>query len=154
MWKLAERTAGIDTNSPYSYLIWCRDFYETTRVVKDHGGEVVAFTTAYIRPLAPKTLMIWQQVVSHAHRGRQLGCLMVRDLTAAALEDGSVTTVEATVTDTSGAPVRTLEKIASEFGGTLSFETLFDQSHFPGGEHDAEVLVTVEPLVADQSGAK
>lgn len=72
---------------------------------------------------------------------------MVRDLTRSLLVQQRITHVEATVTDTSGAPVRTLQKIADEFGGTLSVETLFDQTLFPEGDHEAESLVRIGPLI-------
>ncbi len=146
MWRLTEQTQGIDLNSPYHYLLWCRDFAETTRVIHNPEGDVVAFTTAYVRPDEPTTLMIWQQVVSTDYRGRNLGHTMVRELTRNLLEQQAITHVEATVTDTTGAPVRTLQKIADEFGGTLSVETLFDQTLFPEGNHEAESLVRIGPL--------
>lgn len=58
MWSLVESTPEVDHNSAYYYMIWCRDFRATTRVVHHHG-EVVAFITGYLRPHAPDTLMIW-----------------------------------------------------------------------------------------------
>ena len=146
MWRLTEQTHGIDLNSPYHYLLWCRDFAETTRVIHNLEGEVIAYTTVYVRPEDPLTLMIWQQVVSADYRGRNLGHAMVRGLTRSLLEQQAITHVEATVTDTTGAPVRTLQKIAEEFGGTLSVETLFDQTLFPEGDHEAESLVRIGPL--------
>ena len=134
---------GIDLNSPYHYRLWCRDFADTTRVIRSPEGAVVAFTTAYVRPDEPTTLMVWQQVASASHRSRNLGHARVRDITQSHLAEHRTTHVEATVTDTSGAPVRTVQKMCDEFGGTLAVNLLLGQEVFPEGNHEAEDLERV-----------
>src|SRR5205823_2377512 len=42
LWRIARDSAKLDLNSPYAYLLWCRDFAETSCVARE-GDEAVGF---------------------------------------------------------------------------------------------------------------
>src|SRR4051794_41966070 len=68
MWRLARDTQVLDVNSPYSYLLWCRDFADSSVVARD-GDRLSGFITGYIRPRSADTLFVWQVAVDQAYRG-------------------------------------------------------------------------------------
>ncbi|MDT7748845.1 MAG: L-2,4-diaminobutyric acid acetyltransferase, partial [Pseudonocardiales bacterium] len=59
VWRIARDSKVLDVNSRYAYLLWCRDFAETT-VVARAGRRVLGFVTGYRRPEEPNTLLVWQ----------------------------------------------------------------------------------------------
>lgn len=71
LWALA-RISGLDLNSPYAYVLWCRDFAATSLVARDRTGTIRGFVTGYVRPEAPDTYFLWQIAVDPAYRGRRL----------------------------------------------------------------------------------
>ena len=79
LWRLAKDTAVLDLNSSYSYLLWCRDFAETS-VIARIDGEPAGFITGYTRPENPDTLMIWQVAVDEKFRGHGLASTMLHEL--------------------------------------------------------------------------
>ena len=63
LWRIAGDSGTLDLNSSYSYLLWCRDFADTSAVARDETGEPVGFVTGYVRPERPDTLLVWQVAV-------------------------------------------------------------------------------------------
>src|SRR3569833_2163773 len=49
LWRIARDSKTLDLNSPYSYVLWCRDFAATS-VVARAGDEVRGFVTGFDRP--------------------------------------------------------------------------------------------------------
>ncbi|AZT99943.1 diaminobutyrate acetyltransferase [Brevibacterium linens] len=145
MWSLVRSTPEVDQNSAYYYMIWCRDFMNTTRVVR-HEGEVAAFITGYIQPDAPDTLMIWQQVISPAFRGTGLGICLLRSVAEPLIKSSSIQFVEATVSAVPSPPARTLEKLGALYGAPVASTELFSSSMFPDSDHGPEILVRVGPI--------
>lgn len=117
----------------------------TTRVVH-HEGEVAAFISGYIRPDAPDTLMIWQQVISPAFRGTGLGIELLQAVADPLIRNSAIQFVEATVSAVPSPPARTLEKLGASHGAPLNSTELFPSSMFPDPEHDPEILVRVGPI--------
>jgi L-2,4-diaminobutyric acid acetyltransferase len=58
IWRMA-RSCGLDLNSPYLYLMWCRDFADTS-VIAEVGGATAGFVAGYRRPADSATLFVWQ----------------------------------------------------------------------------------------------
>ena len=54
VWELVKDTPGLDTNSPYSYVLWFRDFADCS-LLATVNGEIVGFLTGYRRPDEPDT---------------------------------------------------------------------------------------------------
>lgn len=150
-WLVSSAGGGLDLNSPYAYLLWCRDFADTSVVVRC-GAAVVGVTTGFVRPGAPDTIMVWQQAVCASHRRRGLGTLMVAELLARSTP-GGIRYLEATVGPTNAAPVRTLEHLAHEHHSRITRRPLFPAGVFPtAADHPPEILIRVGPLQLASAG--
>jgi L-2,4-diaminobutyric acid acetyltransferase len=143
MWKLARDSGGLDLNSPYYYLMWCRDFAAAS-VAARSGGDLVGFITGYVRPEARDTVVVWQVTVGAAQRGRGLAARMLHHL-ADRLAPAGVRFLEATVTPGNEPSARLFGGFARDRGARLDRTTLFDTAAFPV-EHDPEVLMRIGPL--------
>lgn len=75
-WRLACASGVSWVNSRYAYLLWSRDFDETS-VVAWRRGVVVGFVTGLRRPEQPSTLFVWQVVVAEPARGQGVGTAML-----------------------------------------------------------------------------
>lgn len=144
MWRLAKDSGKLDVNSSYSYVLWCRDFSETSVVAKSGPG-VVGFVTGYIRPDSPDTLFVWQVAVAGSHRGMGAGSQMLRVLVSSAAARGC-RYLEATVTSDNTPSLRMFEAVARSFGAPLARARGFDSDLFPDG-HDPEELIRIGPLI-------
>lgn len=149
LWRLA-RGAGLDINSPYAYVLWCRDFAATTVVAKQstEGGSasLCGFVTGYVRPDAPDTYFLWQVAVDDAFRGRRLARRMLDHIGARNAERG-LRYLEATVTPDNTASRALFASFARDRGAELHWTPLFERAHFPGtADHESEELVRIGPL--------
>ncbi|MCC5951746.1 MAG: diaminobutyrate acetyltransferase [Acidimicrobiia bacterium] len=145
LWTLAGAAGGLDRNTPYAYLLWCRDFAAST-VVAESDGAVVGFITGYRRPAAPDTLFVWQVAVHPGARRRGLAMAMLEWLTD---HSEGAHWVEATVTPSNAPSAALFSGFARRHGAELLESELFAASDFPdcGAEaHEAEVLVRIGPL--------
>jgi L-2,4-diaminobutyric acid acetyltransferase len=145
LWRLARDSRVLDVNSPYSYVLWCRDFAGTSVVARPEGsGRPCGFITGFSRPTAPDTLFVWQVAVDDAYRGQGLARRMLDALgdRLAARGGGHV---EATVTPDNTASTRMFESFARNRGCELTRTPLFGREHFPEG-HEPEVLFRIGPV--------
>jgi L-2,4-diaminobutyric acid acetyltransferase len=143
MWRIARDSRALDVNSPYSYLLWCRDFADSSVVARDVNG-VCGFITGYIRPQSAATLFVWQVAVDHAHRGQGLAKRMLDHLGDRIVAAGR-RYLEATVTPDNIPSSRLFEAFARDRGRALERRTLFAPEQFPG-DHQPEVLFRIGPL--------
>ena len=143
VWRVAS-SCGLDPNSPYVYLLWCRDFADTS-VIAEVDGATVGFVTGYRRPDEPATLFVWQVAVSDAWRRRGLAMAMLVhlcDLLAPGLGF-----VEASVTPSNEASAGLFRSLAALYGVELVSGELFGGFVFPPeSPHDAELLMRVGPF--------
>ncbi|MFI5967522.1 diaminobutyrate acetyltransferase [Streptomyces asoensis] len=146
LWRLAKESGTLDLNSSYSYLLWCRDFAETSAVARAEDGAPVGFVTGYVRPQDPHTLLVWQVAVDAAHRGRGLAAALLDGLTARLAAVHPLTAVETTITPGNTASERLFTSYAERHGATVTREVLFRTGLFPDGPHDPEVLYRIGPL--------
>ncbi|XVQ13925.1 diaminobutyrate acetyltransferase [Spirillospora sp. CA-255316] len=143
MWRLARDSQVLDVNSPYSYVLWCRDFAGTSVVARD-GSATCGFITGYTRPEQPDTLFVWQVAVDHAYRGLGLARRMLDGL-GDRLAARGCRYLEATVTPDNTASTRMFESFARGRGCAVARSPLFTPEHFPEG-HDPEVLFRIGPF--------
>jgi L-2,4-diaminobutyric acid acetyltransferase len=139
LWRIARDSKTLDLNSPYSYVLWCRDFAATSVVARCDDG-VCGFVTGFARPEAPGTLFVWQVAVDAARRGRGLARRML-----AHLADGGYRFVEATVTPDNTTSDRLFASFARDRGAVLQRTPLLAGELFPG-DHQPEVLYRIGPL--------
>jgi len=139
LWRIARDTNILDLNSPYSYVMWCRDFARTSVVVRSDGA-VRGFVTGFERPEDPGTLFVWQVAVDAPWRGRALAGRML-----AYLADGGCRYVEATVTPDNVPSDRLFASFARERGAVIERTPLLHGDLFPG-DHQPETLYRIGPL--------
>jgi len=147
MWRLASTAGGLDTNSSYAYLLWCRDFAETSVVAVDpqpSDGELAGFITGYRRPEAPDVLFVWQVAVAPSRRRSGVAAAMLDHL-ADILVDRGGSWVEATVTPENGASAALFASFAARHGVGLEQSPLFSVRQFPD-HHEPESLLRIGPF--------
>ncbi|MFG2636018.1 diaminobutyrate acetyltransferase [Streptomyces sp. NPDC048362] len=146
LWRLAKDSKTLDLNSSYSYLLWCRDFADTSAVARGADGEPVGFVTGYVRPDRPGTLLVWQVAVDSGHRGLGIAAALLDGLTARLTAERGITDVETTITPGNTASERLFTSFAARHGAQVGREVLFPADLFPDGPHDPEVLYRIGPL--------
>ena len=144
LWRLAEASGGLDLNTPYAYLLWCRDFAATSAVA-ELDGAVVGYVQGYRRPDEPDVLFVWQVTTAPAARGRGVAGGMLAWLVDA--QGGAVRWVEASVTPSNDASWRTFGALADRLGADVARTPLFGEGDFPT-PHEAEVLIRIGPFPA------
>jgi L-2,4-diaminobutyric acid acetyltransferase len=143
LWRMAAASDTLDVNSPYAYLLWCRDFADTS-VVAEVGGEPAGYITGYRRPGQPATVLVWQVAVSAAHRGAGIAGRMLDHLLARLQPDG-VTYLETSVTPDNEASQRLFLAFARRWNAAVERSELFGAGLFPDG-HLAEELFRIGPV--------
>ena len=139
LWRIARDSETLDVNSPYSYVLWCRDFAATSVVARSEDG-VCGFAIGFARPEDPGTLFVWQVAVDAVRRGTGLAHRMLDHLANAGCRF-----VEATVTPGNIASDRLFQSFARDRGAALERTPLLGGELFPG-EHEPEVLYRIGPL--------
>jgi L-2,4-diaminobutyric acid acetyltransferase len=141
LWELAAASKVLDVNSRYAYLLWCRDFAETS-VVARADGRVVGFVTGYRRPDDVRTLMVWQVAVHADVRGLGVAGRMLDTLFD--LVPG-VDHLETTITPDNESSVALFSGFARRRGAEVSRTELFG-SELLGGDHEPELLFRIGPI--------
>ncbi|MEU1850879.1 diaminobutyrate acetyltransferase [Streptomyces sp. NPDC019990] len=145
VWHLARESGELDVNSPYSYLLWFRDFARTSAVARDDDGTPAGFTTGYRRPGRPDVLVIWQIAVTGASRGRGLAGAMLDHLTGRLRAQGALHRVETTISPGNTASQQLFLSFAERHRAPLKRELLFPAELFPDA-HEPEYLYRIGPL--------
>lgn len=148
LWRIARDSRTLDLNSSYSYLLWCRDFADTSVVARAADGTAVGFITGYLRPRRPRTLLIWQVAVDEAQRGRGLAAAMLDGLTTRTAQELGVEGIETTVTPDNTPSNRLFTSYAGRHAAALEREVLFDGPAFPESGHEPEVLYRIGPVAS------
>ncbi|MFC0861940.1 diaminobutyrate acetyltransferase [Sphaerimonospora cavernae] len=143
LWRIARDSETLDVNSPYSYLLWCRDFSDTSVVARD-GSDACGFVTGFTRPRATDTFFVWQVAVDRSWRGQGLARRMLDWLAERMVARGH-RYLEATVTPDNTASERLFESFARDWGSPLERRPVFGSEHFPAS-HEPEVLFRIGAL--------
>jgi L-2,4-diaminobutyric acid acetyltransferase len=146
LWRIARDSQKLDLNTPYAYLLWCRDFADTSVVAKV-DGQAVGFVIAYRRPVAPGAALVWQVAVDASQRGRGLAGALLDELFTRLVGQG-VRYLETTVTPDNEASIRTFASFAKRWNAPMERTRLFASSDFPadGELHEPEDLYRIGPL--------
>ncbi|MFC4002056.1 diaminobutyrate acetyltransferase [Prauserella oleivorans] len=143
LWRIARDSQKLDLNSSYAYLLWCRDFADTS-VVARADGNTVGFVIGYRRPSAPDTALVWQVAVDDSQRGRGLAGKML-DALFERLVDAGVRYLDTTITPDNEASIRLFTSFAKRWNATLERSELFAAGDFPD-PHEPEDLFRIGPL--------
>lgn len=144
MWNLVHDSDALDLNSPYAYLLLCRDFSDTCLVAEaEEGRRLVGFVAGYRPPHASDTMFVWQVGVSSEHRQEGLARRLIIDVLDG-LDD--VRFLEATVTPSNEPSWRLFRSVADRLGADFRTRTCFDEELFPESDHEPEELVRIGPL--------
>jgi L-2,4-diaminobutyric acid acetyltransferase len=144
IWKLVSESGTLDINSPYLYLLLCRDF-SSTGFVATLRSEVVGFVTAYEQPDAPGVLFVWQIGVASEMRKKGIGLQLLHALTQASTA-GRWTALEATISPSNHASRRLFETLARSHQSQLVEipDAGFQPADFPDLEHECEPRFRIE----------
>ncbi|MBC6447119.1 diaminobutyrate acetyltransferase [Actinokineospora sp. HBU206404] len=141
IWRIARDSRALDLNSSYAYLLWCRDFAQTSAVARI-DGQVVGFVIGFLRPQCPDTVVVWQIAVDESQRGSGLGGRLLDHLMARVAAQG-VCRLETTITADNAPSVGLFASLARRNGARLGCGELFWPDHFPD-EHEAEDLYRID----------
>ncbi|MER7394140.1 diaminobutyrate acetyltransferase [Streptomyces sp. NPDC000151] len=153
VWELVENTPGLDSNSPYYYTLWFRDFADCS-LVATVDDEIVGFLTGYRRPDEPDTYFAWQTAVTPRHGIPFLGVKIFEQVVVEQVAKGA-RFVEATVSAENKAIIMVLKKIAKKYAAEVETSVLFPSNLLPSAAdgpddaHHDEVLYRIGPLSAD-----
>lgn len=148
IWRIVRDSGVLDPNSPYCYLLLCRDFAASSAVA-EAGGEVIGFVTAYVPPGQPDTLFVWQIGVDPAYRGNGIGRrLLERLLTREVCR--RLTRLETTVSPSNHASRALFEGVARRMGAAFSEVPGFGAEMFPDAAHEPERRYRIEPLAVPE----
>jgi L-2,4-diaminobutyric acid acetyltransferase len=148
LWRIARDSRKLDLNSPYAYLLWCRDFADSS-VVARAAGAAVGFVIAYRKPAEPDTALVWQVAVDASQRGKGLAGALLDELFGKLVEDG-VRYLETSITPDNDASIHLFGSFAKRWNAALESSELFGASDFPDdgeGAHEPEDLYRIGPLV-------
>lgn len=143
LWRIARDSKTLDLNSSYAYLMWCRDFRDTTRIARVNRA-AAGFVTGYRRPDRPDTVVVWQIAVDAAYRGMGLAGRLLDGLLAGTVRQG-VRYLETTITSDNEPSERTFVAMARRWQAGCERSELFPAELFPDG-HQAEYLYRIGPL--------
>lgn len=146
LWRLARDSRTLDLNSAYSYLLWCRDFADTSAVARDPSGRAIGFVSGYLRPDSPGTLLVWQIAVDQSARGLGIAGALLDGLSARVAAEHGLSSLETTISPGNSPSERLFASYAARHGATLTREVLFTADEFPVGGHEPEVLHRIGPL--------
>lgn len=145
LWRIARDSAKLDLNSPYAYMLWCRDFAGSSVVARE-DGEAVGFVIGYRRPDEPEVGFVWQVAVDASQRGKGLAGSLL-DALFTRLADQGVRYLETTITPDNEASIRLFASFAKRWDASVETSVVFADEDFPaGGEHQPEELYRIGPL--------
>jgi L-2,4-diaminobutyric acid acetyltransferase len=143
LYRITRDSGVLDVNSSYVYLLWCRDFAQTSAVARVDGA-VVGFVTGFIRPDAPDTLVVWQVAVDASQRGGGVASKLLDHLLERVLPRG-VRYLETTITPDNAASIKLFSALARRRDAELVRSELFTADLFPDA-HVGEDLYRIGPF--------
>jgi L-2,4-diaminobutyric acid acetyltransferase len=147
LWRLARDSGNLDLNSPYTYLMLAHYFADSC-IVAESDGEVVGFIVGFRMPPRPSSVFVWQVTSAPSQRGKGLATSMMGELLRRHAASGG-THLEATVTPSNTASQRLFRGVATRLGVGCEETPEFSRDHFPGDDHEEEVLFRIGPFNAD-----
>ncbi len=145
--NLIRRSAFLDDNSLYCYLIICTHFSQTS-VVARSNDQVVGTITGYIPPEQPDTLFVWQVAVDKCAQRRGLARRMLEHILEREALRG-VRWIETTVTADNDASRALFASLARRRQCELVETSMFDRCEHFHNLHETEFKLRIGPLRAE-----
>jgi L-2,4-diaminobutyric acid acetyltransferase len=146
--NLIRKSAFLDDNSLYCYLVICTHFSQTS-VVAEMGDQIVGVITGYIPPEQPDTLFVWQVAVDTSAQKQGLAGRMLKEILGRPACT-NVTFIETTVTGDNKASRAMFDSLARKNQCSIEESVMFDkQTHF-FNLHDTEYKLRIGPFKKDQ----
>jgi L-2,4-diaminobutyric acid acetyltransferase len=142
---LVAASPPLDLNSRYAYLLLC-EHHAQTSVIAECDGVVVGAITAYVPPLEPDTLFIWQVAVAAQLRGHKLGTCMLQHLLQHCMTPQRLRWLAATINPGNHASRELFTRFARRHGAAYTRITLFSATDFGESGHEEECLYKIGPL--------
>ena len=147
MWEIARDAGTLDLNSPYAYMMQCRNFRNSCAIAEIYGRPA-GFVTGHRLPDRPDTLFIWQIAVLPEFRGFGIARRMLADLLERQANAG-VRTIEATVSPGNSASAALFTTFAESVGAELTVKQGFAADEFPDdAPGKQEDLFRITPVAA------
>lgn len=144
LWRIAQETQELRSISAYSYILWCRDFADTSVMARD-GDACCGFAIGYVRPARSDTFFVWQVAVDRAHRGQDVDRRML-DALGDQLGARGHRFMETAVTPSNTADIELFESFARDRGCELVRSHLFGAEHSPKKGWESALLFRIGPL--------
>nr|VFJ93224.1 MAG: diaminobutyrate acetyltransferase [Candidatus Kentron sp. LFY]VFJ95676.1 MAG: diaminobutyrate acetyltransferase [Candidatus Kentron sp. LFY] len=145
IWRLVREIEAFDLNSPYAYFVFGEHFAGTC-VVAVRNDAIVGFVLAYIPPIFPDSLFVWQVGTAKTTRRQGLALQMILTI----LRRRSCRHIESlrTTVTPSNRPSRALfTAVARLVGGKLEEQSEYLRAEwFPEHNHEAESLFVISPI--------
>ncbi|WP_024793304.1 diaminobutyrate acetyltransferase [Tomitella biformata] len=142
LWEIARDSRELDLNSSYAYVLWCRDF-QNTSIVALVDGRVCGFVTGYIRPERPDTLVVWQVAVDAEQRGKRIAGQLLDGLLDRLAPD--VSRMETTISPGNAASIALFTGTAGRRGLEIKSEPLFGPADFPDSHEPEDLYILAAP---------
>jgi L-2,4-diaminobutyric acid acetyltransferase len=142
--NLIRKSAFLDDNSVYCYLIICTHFAQTS-VVATMGDDVVGVVTGYIPPQQPDTLFVWQVAVDTVAQKRGLAGRMLREILRREA-CARVSHLETTVTADNKASRAMFDSLARRMDCDIEESPMFDREIHFLNLHDSEHKLRIGPF--------
>jgi L-2,4-diaminobutyric acid acetyltransferase len=142
--NLIRKSAFLDDNSLYCYLVLCTHFSETS-VVATLGDDLAGVVTAYIPPQQPDTLFVWQVAVDTAAQGRGMASSMLNHILGRE-HMRHIKYVETTVTADNDASRAMFMSLARRYKAPVAESVMFDRDKHFLNLHDSEHRLRIGPL--------
>lgn len=144
MYQLVKKAKTLDLNSPYSYLMWAKYFYDTS-VIAENDDTLIGFVSGYILPNSPETLFVWQIAVDEEQREKGLATrLLVHLLKQTA--NKNIRYIEATVTPSNTPSKKLFKSLADKLNTKCEVDICFSAEQFPNSSHEPEFTYRIGPI--------
>jgi L-2,4-diaminobutyric acid acetyltransferase len=142
MWRLVGEMGGLEQNSGYFYVLFCKDFADTC-VVAEVDGELAGFVLGHRPPARPDSVFVWQVGVAPWMRRQGLAGRLLEALLAQ--QQPPARWLEATVSPDNSASRSLFRALARKLDTRCDERAFLDATLFPVS-HEAEDLFRIGPL--------
>ncbi|MCU0756822.1 MAG: diaminobutyrate acetyltransferase [Xanthomonadales bacterium] len=147
MWRLVRDMGGLELNSAYFYLLYCRD-YARSCLIAETADELAGFVLGHRPPERPESLFVWQIGVAPGLRQRGVGRWLLQaliDRRSAATPDQRWTHLEASVSPDNRASRHLFRSVAQRHQVPCEVSPFLGAEQFPE-KHPREDLLRIGPF--------